>query len=650
MSKDKRTNPFKNSTAAGQSVQAPALLTQWEWDLMGVVPAGEPLRFSACATRPNFFRPLLSALWSSHVSTGKPKHFEQVRQERDGFSRFARYLDEHKDGAVCSMGTLAQLTREILIDFRSWLRNHYSVETANKTYVRIAKHLVVLQGEKSPVPGAVPSNLEIPTRSLGGASASGSVQPYTFDVQTAIEQACKKEINEVLERLQRGKKLLAAGQDPRLFATDNTNHFNHAWEDKGNLLWYIVNVNGGRPLSKTGKVSDRARSYFLSETWQTTRKHQCDQFAGYGEALRHLYPFVADMSPFILLLTLKTGLNAESVLTLKRDCLKGVNGTKTGVEYTKTRGTHETMVRWFSHKGTSSPVGLIKTVLGITAHFLALADPKDQDKLFLAYGKGNHGKYAGKISAVSRANLLNILNGRRDYDKAGFFERHNLRDSARKIVRFDFRAARKTEATNAYLKHGSLANVSKKNLKHHGKSALNTTAFHYLTNDATHHVHTQAVRNAQDKLVQAARGAVILDVDAKSKKKITVLAKKLSESEEKIIALLSGEQDVFIAACRDFYNRPDDVPNTPCSDPWSCFSCANAVWTSRILPRLIRFKNFMEEQRKLLSPTDWHDKFVVPYSTIQNDILPRFQTRTIEWANIEARDIPFYVPTHLRNA
>jgi len=50
----------------------------------------------------------------------------------------------------------------------------------------------------------------------------------------------------------------------------------------------------------------------------------------------------------------------------------------------------------------------------------------------------------------------------------------------------------------------------------------------------------------------------------------------------------------------------------------------------------------------LLTPQDWHNKFALPYTVIQKDILPRFQTRTIEWAKAQAKDTPFYVPPHLK--
>ena len=51
----------------------------------------------------------------------------------------------------------------------------------------------------------------------------------------------------------------------------------------------------------------------------------------------------------------------------------------------------------------------------------------------------------------------------------------------------------------------------------------------------------------------------------------------------------------------------------------------------------------MEQQRKLLTPIDWSNKFDLPYSAITKSILPRFPNTTLEWANIQAKETPFYV-------
>lgn len=650
MSKNSRNNPFLGNTVPSHLDQTLPLLTLWEWDLQGLVPGGKRLGFKACASRPTLFRPLLSALWTLKVACPIPKHYESARQGRDSFARFARFLDEHPDQILIS---LSQLTRELLIDFRSWLKDHFGSSTARKTYSSFASLLTHLQSAKSSVPGSVPRDLEVPTRSLGYCDSEGTVQPYTLDEQTTIESACKKEINEIIERLQQGKKLLAEGLDPRTVGHlvqpwNKKSCFTTGWDSRANILWFIVNVHGGLPPSRShpDAKADPLKSYFGGKGGGRTHA----QFSGYSEAMSYLYPSVSDLVPFIVLFAIKTGLNADSILGLKRRCLLSSSGTKTALQFTKERGSHDLLVRQFSHKGASSPIGLLKLVLSITAPLVPLALVEENDFVWLASQKdGSNSVYSRKVSQIGYGNLLYAINGR-GVDSCGFTERNNLRDQFDNLIEFGFLQARKTEGTNQYLKSGNLANVSKRTLKHHGRSGLNTTAFHYLTNDATHHIHNQAVRHAQDKLVDEATGAVVIDANSVTKHEVEALAKQLGESEDKIISLLNGEQDVFIAACKDFYNKPNGKPNTPCDDPWTCFGCENALWTSRILPRLIKFQMFMDEQRTLMSPDDWSRKFTIPYRSIANEILPRFDTRTIEWAKIDARDTPFYVPPHLRNA
>ncbi|MEV4780476.1 hypothetical protein [Burkholderia sp. LMU1-1-1.1] len=647
-----RGNPFLHHSVPGEHDQARALVP-WIWRLEGLIPEGKDFSFESVSHRPGVYRPLICAIWQRNVDCIPPKSHSNLYHQRQYLERFDQFLSTHKYQSTRDISTLYELQRETLIEYRSWLYAQYKPDTARKSYRGLVASLLLLRGEASPLPGTVRSDLEIPTRALlPGAYGNTAISPYTSDEQASLVAACKVAINGTIERLNEGKRLLSKGEDPQQNgATRNDSgrllKYSTAWDSIPNILWYIVHVLKGRmPCAQPVEDTRAPLVKFLLNKRAPIRKK---------DAFDLLYLHSFDIVPFIALVSLKTGLNAESILTLERDCLQGSEGHMTWVKYKKSRGTHEILIRKFSHRGANSPVGLIKLVLQLTQELVVLAAPDIQKYLWLSHQlkKGQKDKsrndLTNKGDVIDISHFNTLINGGIEHGKRrqGFLEKHNVRGRDGEILRFSFMAARKTEATSAYLKHGNLANVSKKVLKHHGKEALTTTAMCYLTNDATHHVHDAAVRNAQDKAVFDARISVITG-DQPDKLEIQRLSKELKVPAKKVIAIVNGEQDVFIASCKDFYNKPGGKPDTACDDPWTCFGCSNGLWTSRILPRVVKFLWFMEEQRNLLTHTDWAAKFSVPYRAITQEILPRFQARTIEWAKAEAEVSPFYVPTRLR--
>lgn len=655
MSNTRRNNPFINSLAAGKESALYPRLTPWDWNLKGLVRNGHALSFSDLMHRPGIYRPLLSALWVLNVEVIPPSSHRSIEIKRFALRIFERYLVSNCDSSINNLKSLSEITREILIDFRSWMHTNYSSETAGKSYRIIANLLISLQGERSPVRGVLSNDLEIPLRSLRVHGANSSnVNPFTRDEETAIVQACQKAINATLTRLSEGQKLLSKGVDPRIKENpprDGNPHFmkyGYGWDSIPNILWYIVHVlDGNMPNTHHSEAASEPLLSVLGSPEKPISKSQ---------AFEYLYPKNEDIVPFIILLSLKTGLNAESLLNLNRDCLQGSEGGMTFIQYRKSRGSHEVMRRKFSHRGVNSPVGIIKAVLRMNEMLVTKASTENKNVLWLAYQfrkvkeNGSSTKFTNKIDTLSSRYLRCLINGKtiqKSKTCLGFMQKHEIYGHDGNLLVFTFLAARKTDATNEYLRHANLANVSKKKLKHHGPQGMQTTAFHYLTNEATHHVHNQAIRGAQDKVVAEARN-ILVTSEHPDDKEIASLAYSLAESEDRIESIIQGKQDVFIAACRDYYNRPNGAKNTPCSDPWACFGCSNALWTARILPRLYKFLWFMDEQKLFLDITDWGNKFGLPYRVITKEILPRFQPRVIEWAKSEAKEIPFYIPAHLR--
>ena len=94
---------------------------------------------------------------------------------------------------------------------------------------------------------------------------------------------------------------------------------------------------------------------------------------------------------------------------------------------------------------------------------------------------------------------------------------------------------------------------------------------------------------------------------------------------EEVVAFLDGAQDVWLASCSGFYASPFASHGQPCPVPfWGCLECENAVITSRKLPAIIAFLDFIVAQREVLSAPDWSTKFRRAHRRIAEQILPAF--------------------------
>lgn len=101
-----------------------------------------------------------------------------------------------------------------------------------------------------------------------------------------------------------------------------------------------------------------------------------------------------------------------------------------------------------------------------------------------------------------------------------------------------------------------------------------------------------------------------------------------------IASALSGEQDVWLASCRDFFASPfARKPGAACPVPaWGCLECPNAVFTSRHLPSLLSFLDFLERQREEYPAAEWAARFGLAWDRIVHGVRARFSTRQISTA------------------
>ncbi|MEU5851269.1 hypothetical protein [Saccharopolyspora shandongensis] len=98
-------------------------------------------------------------------------------------------------------------------------------------------------------------------------------------------------------------------------------------------------------------------------------------------------------------------------------------------------------------------------------------------------------------------------------------------------------------------------------------------------------------------------------------------------------ALLTRETDVFLASCRGFHDSPFGIKGKPCPvSLWGCFECPNAVFTTRHLPQVLAFLDFLEHQREEYPTAEWTVRFGLAWDRIVHGIRAKFRDEQVATA------------------
>jgi hypothetical protein len=115
-----------------------------------------------------------------------------------------------------------------------------------------------------------------------------------------------------------------------------------------------------------------------------------------------------------------------------------------------------------------------------------------------------------------------------------------------------------------------------------------------------------------------------------------------------VMALLSGEQDVFVAACANPLNSPHAPPGTLCpARPWVCLLCPLAAFTPRHLPNLLRLKEYFSGQATAMAAAQFMRIFGPYAARLDDDVLPRFGPAAINAATRAAASNATALPLNL---
>jgi hypothetical protein len=510
---------------------------------------------------------------------------QMVRHLRD----FVTFVAEVEPAAGDELG-LGDLEPELLEGFEGRLASRYPQGSSEPhVCMRSVVRLLRLAGEAAP--GRL--SLEMQAR-VGFASTtvfrarSKPLDAYPLPVLEAMEAAALADVRLIRDRIAAGERLAASGEDAGLAG----------WSALANVLHHVAQHG---PLS-----AEHRRVWAIRNTR-----------GGIGAVNEHLLLTVADVVPFVVLLIIQTGLEPECVKGLRADCLVNPARGFVSVSYVKKRArnaSHKT-IRVPDGGSLHFPGGLIRLALRLTARGRQWAggdllwnDVRCDGDIHPTFGTG--GSFDRKVGQWADSHGL-----------------HHLVDRGGGPVRLDLRRLRKTYKSRQYLR---AAGVLDDFTSGHSKAVA---AAHYADIDAHREVHEQAIEaGLRQALEVGLQPPVVADERGRP------LPDGAPLSPPQVRAALSPETDVFLASCTDFYASPfARTSGSACPVAvWGCVECPNAVYTTRHLPSLLRFVEFINTQRDELPADEWQARYGLAFERISTGIVAKFTAEQVTTARLIA--------------
>ena len=474
-------------------------------------------------------------------------------------------------------GGAAQLSRGLLAEY--WMQAGDVRESVTR---RMLVSFDVASGGGALQPGA---RALADGRHFAVKPASSPLVPYTEEEWARLHQACRDDVDEAFARHRQALRLAAAGQDPR--------------------------DGGGTPaskrwlLSRTGPLGDVQAGEYLgrSATWVARRA------GGMRAASEELFPGVNVVIAYRLLLGIYTGIVPDGIAGLGIGDIDWAGDASVLLAYVKGRTAAE------SRTLPRRAVRLLEQWLEHSAPVREHAPAALRGSLWLYYSYGGPSRWQ-TTTGVSSHQL--------------WAARHGLRVDRRRI-RTTYLSLRGRSRW-----HGSSRSAIDPN---HTPAVEGD---HYLTaaTPAQRAALDTIIEDAQHDLLGKAHPPVVLaDEDAAElAASYPGLVAGLNLDDATVAGLLSGEQDVFAAACADPLSGLHGPPGKPCpARPWVCLLCPLAVFTPRHAANLLRLKAFFARQWNQMPSAQFMAIFG-PYSTRITQILERYPAPLIAAAAAEAGD------------
>ena len=546
--------------------------------------------------RASLARSFTQALWQACQVGGPAGTVRTAMSLAEAVHRFWRYLD----ATGSSVQALAEMDVTTIEGFDAWM-DERGLHPNNRLH-QMGNVVSLLRLADAGEPGCLS---EEASRRLLYVSTRPGVPPrprdaYSDNVRAALKAAARADVAAIVQRF---RPVLAQKCETRIdrlemdaFAAIDRVGFITVKSFLFRQLYGALNYAG---ISNEG-LSDRMHG------------------------TRHL--LLGDLVALFVLLSLETGLEIEAIKTLRADCLKNPSSGYVEIEYCKRRARHAEWKRLRVRDGGSGiPGGLLRLAIQWTA---TARGHLGSEQLFTYFCRG-------RLTDVVRP----MQSARQVWVK-----RHGLQDDDGKPLKLCLSRLRKTHKAAWYRKTGG--QLRRFAVGHTVEIAAN----HYGDIPALRPIHEATVAEALIDAVEDALRPTVLTPEAEAE----VLAAPSSAQPglpegmvTDVPALLAGEQDVWLASCSGFYSSPFAISGEACPVPfWGCLECCNGVITTRKLPALMAFLDFIVDQRKVLAEADWQAKFGRAHYRIVAQILPQFSETDLDAARSLTANHPaqIYLP------
>ena len=423
---------------------------------------------------------------------------------------------------------------------------------------------------------------------LDGSPLQGlPLDEFSNDERLQLEKTCRTIVRDTDDRLTRGNALLNAGKDPR----------RHGWDRVENLLWALRNLPyeesfhvhlAGKRKALTGREIDA-----MSGVKRDSRLKARPLLTAIGA-------FLAPEDEYLLairvLLHLQTGWSPEESRRLLRSDIEFADDS-VRVRSTKLRAQR---VRWHTlSTPQQSPWGwkagdLIRRAAHAMRHAHELTP--DEPLFWVAgtrsFGDRRDGEYPQYVIQARHFGGDNSLNRLIQRYRLAISEPH------------DMRRLRKTVKSARAALLGTLNGAAGDD------HCVEVFRGHYAHTTTVHTIAAQTVLRAQRKVLdRASRGPTFVDAKAADiaagPRDSDLAALAMSVAEES-----PAEQQLTLSACRDPYDAPFGQPGSLChASPSVCLQCRNAVIFRDHLPRLIVYRDVLDDIEKTMPPIPFREVY-----------------------------------------
>lgn len=395
--------------------------------------------------------------------------------------------------------------------------------------------------------------------------------PYTGEEWDRLHQECRRTVDEAFAAHRRALRAAARGEDPRI-----------AGWSADNQRWLLMRL---------GPTSDRQIGEYLgcSGTWVARR-------GGIRAGSDELFPDVNVVIAYRLLLGMYSGIVADGIADLGLDDIDWAGDATVLLSYVKGRTAAESLTL------SRRAVRLLERWLEHSAAVRDHAPPGIRNRLWLYYSYSGPTRWPDTIEPST----------------------HQLWADQHGVERLDRRRIRTTYLSlrDRSRWHGSARSAIDPNHTPAVEGDNYLTAATPAQVDAVESI----IEDAQRDMLRRAELPVVLadDEAAELARGYPELVARLNVEDAAIAELVSGEQDVFVAACADPLSGLHGPPGKPCpARPWVCLLCPLAIFAPRHAGNLLRLKAFFARQWQQM-PSDQFMAVFGPYSTRIQQILDHY--------------------------